>query len=511
MTSVELPNYYDVMKVPMSDDASIGYYIHTYEPANSNQAGLNNKQEIKLKYVGDTKVIRLDPLRCGFRVRYAFRTHGKAKKDYGAKHTGDQNAHITFSPNWFWHLFDNYKLKLGNKEAVESIDEPGVYADVMSLFKGSEFKNTYGELCGYIPDEGSGKADLRPLIGTGKVKVSEADVQANTKAGQDVTVNVSLVNNPDFNNGFKRRMEKYNYDVTKKEDVREGEDFIPLSMVSNFFATDTCLMDTGFEITLKRKGESDYGNAFFGAADTNVDFGDSKEVTDTGLMSIKLELFEQKPNLVIEGQLSSIFKNTNVNKKPVFFLKGSCEKFQMKSDKSYNYSSTSHLIPRYVINCFKGAKDERADANNDGAQELNPTKNFSLFAHADIKSCIVSINGQLFPNNGSQDAEFLKNKFSPFYQNYMGTCKSFGVDPSRTSKEFKENDTVFAYDCSEQEKKVSTKTTNLQVKIERNAVPATNASRANPRVLDGYIIVLEDYYLQIDSVKGVVEEASIVA
>ena len=35
---------YDVLRVPMRDDSSIGPLIHEIAPANNNQAGLNNGQ-----------------------------------------------------------------------------------------------------------------------------------------------------------------------------------------------------------------------------------------------------------------------------------------------------------------------------------------------------------------------------------------------------------------------------------------------------------------------------------
>ena len=57
-----LPNYYDLLSTPVFDSKSIGVKIHRIDPGNNNQAGLNNNQDIKFSFKGDTKCIRLHPL-----------------------------------------------------------------------------------------------------------------------------------------------------------------------------------------------------------------------------------------------------------------------------------------------------------------------------------------------------------------------------------------------------------------------------------------------------------------
>ncbi len=498
-----LPHYYDVMHVPKHDDSSVGYLIHTLEPANNNQSGLNNAQELNFKYAGDSKVIRLHPFRCGFRVRAAFRT----KSAPGAQNANNESeANITLSSGWFWHLFDTFKLKVGNNNDVENLSDPGIFADTMNLFKGSEFKNTYGELCGYIPDEGNGEADPYPDVGASctirktelaAITGAAADAGAGTKA---FTVVMNTAKWKNYNNGFIKRMNRYNY--AGADDVaRYIEEFIPLSQISGFFATDTCLMNTSFEIQLKRKASGNYKNAVFGDGTTDMDFGNTP---DTGLQSVTLELWEQKPNLRNEAALASKFEQTDKTPKPIAFLRGVVAgTYQVGISEQYTISETSYHIPRYVMVIFKGANHEGVTAaNNVAYQSESPNKNFSLNAHANIESIQVTINGQEFPNK-KQDAKFLENSFSTFYQSYVATCESLNQDPCLTMNDFRDSYFVAAFDCSDQTKKESTKTTNLQVKIKRRAVPAANTDRKNPRFLNCYMIVLEDRFVQIDAKRGV--------
>lgn len=497
----QLPYHYDIMHVPRHDDSSVGYLIHTIEPANNNQAGLNAKQSLTYKYTGDSKCIRLHPFRCGFRVRAAFRT----KSDVN---TNESEANITLSSGWFWHLFDTYKLKLANNNDAESLSYPGIFADTMALFKGSEYKNTYGELCGYIPDEGNGEADATPDVGA-TCSITKTELAAITAAADDAgagtkafTVAMSTAKWRNYNNGFIRRMARYNYSVAADADVRYIEEFFPLSQISGFFSTDTSIMNTSFEIQLQRKAAIDFKDAFFGTGTCAVDFATNG--VDTGLLSVTLELWEQKPNLKLEAELAAKFENTDKTPKPVSFLRGSvANKYQMGINESYTISETSFHIPRYIMLVFKGDNHEGANAaNNLAYQEGQYNKNFSLNANANIEYVQVTINGQEFPNK-KQDAKFLENSFSAFYQEYVATCESLNQDPCLSMNDFRDLYFVAAFDCSDQTKKESTKTTNLQVRIKRRRVPADNTDRKNPRFLDCYMIVLEDRFLQIDAKKGV--------
>ena len=81
----------------------------------------------------------------------------------------------------------------------------------------------------------------------------------------------------------------------------------------------------------------------------------------------------------------------------------------------------------------------------------------------------------------------------------MDVCESLNEDPSLTKQEFKNLYFVSAFDCMDQEKKINTQTTNLQVLIKRRDRPETNVDRKNPRYLDCYMIVLEDRFVKINA------------
>jgi hypothetical protein len=392
----------------------------------------------------------------------------------------------------------------------------------MALFKGSEYKNMHGELCGYIPDEGNGEADPNPDIGA-TCTLTKATIGAVTGAADDrgagtrafpVVMNVAKWKN--YNDGFIRRMARYNYEIpvvaadpanptageegTANNTIRYVEEFFPLSQISGFFATDTCLMNTSFEIQLRRKAGTDYKDAVFGSDRTDMDFGN---VPDTGLLRVNLELWEQKPNLQLESALASKFERTDTVPKPMAFLRGSvASKYQMGSNEQYTISETSYHIPRYVLIIFKGTNDDGAGTINTANQNNSSNRNFSLNAHADIDFIQVVINGQEFPNK-KQDANFSENCFSAFYQQYIATCESLNQDPCLTMNDFRDLYFVAAFNCSNQVKKVSNKTTNLQVRIKRRNMPTDNTNRKNPRALDCYMVVLEDRFVQIDAKKGV--------
>jgi hypothetical protein len=312
-----------------------------------------------------------------------------------------------------------------------------------------------------------------------------------------------------YNKGFGKRMARYNYPVANDDDVRYIEEFFPLSQISGVFSTDTCLMKTRFEIKLNRKAGLDYKNAVFGSGTTDMDFGNT---IDTGLLSVTLELLEQKPNLRMEAELAAMFEKTDRTPKPLAFLSGVVSsKYQIDFAESYIISEGSFHIPRYVMLIFKGGNHEGATAaNNLAYQDKQCNKNYSLNAHANIESIQVTINGQEFPNK-LQEAKFLENSFSSFYQSYIATCESLNQDPCLSMNDYRDLYFVAAFDCSNQTKKESTMTTNLKVKIKRAAIPGAHTDRKNPRFLDCYMIVLEDKFVKLNAKAGTATVHTVVA
>lgn len=494
---------FDVLNPAVSLNDSEGYKVHQVQPSgNNNQGGLNSGQEITFTYAGSSRPIRLDPMRCGFRVRAAFRTRStQAGLADAAKLAADKAAKITLAPNWFWHLFTNYKLDVANANALENLSNLGVYADAMALFKGSEYRRTYGEASGYIPDECSGEADDTQFTAT----------NAAIAAGQAVPANITtIVSNNNFNAGFARRLKKYNYPLPDADTtrLRYVEEFIPLSLVSGFFSLDKVLMNTRFEIKLTRKASDAFQDAVFGAANTGIEFGNTP---DTGIINLRLELYEQLPTLLLSSELNSIYENSDKTPIPLAFLKATCTAQQMENQDTFPVNFTNVTVPRYVMVTFKGIKTNAPDARapDEANQEGSMARNFSLFANADIENIQVTINGDEYPSS-KQNTEFGKNYFSEFYNQYIETCTSLGQDPSVSMDEFKNLYPVFAFDCSDQKKKLSTQTTNLSVNVKRKAVPNENADRKNPRNLKCYITVLEDTLVKLNAKQGIASVMSVI-
>ena len=222
-------------------------------------------------------------------------------------------------------------------------------------------------------------------------------------------------------------------------------------------------------------------------------------------------LQEQKPTLSLAFELSSIFENSNRTPIPLSFLKATCNAHQMGNSKTFTVVDNSVTVPRYVIVGFKGAPTTSTtnQAPDEANQESNVARNFSLLANANIANIKVTINGDEYPNI-NQDAEFSKNYFSEFYAQYTDTCSSLGQEPCLTMDEFKNLYSVFAFNCSDQKKKLSTKNTNLKVIINRKAVPEENRDRKNPRDLMCYVLVLEDKLLKLDANRGILTDSSVV-
>ena len=87
---------------------------------------------------------------------------------------------------------------------------------------------------------------------------------------------------------------------------------------------------------------------------------------------MSLELWEQKPNLKLESELSSRFERTDTTPKPIAFLRGSVKKYQIGIATEYTISETCYLIPRYVMIVFKGGDHGGlADQNLNRARQDN--------------------------------------------------------------------------------------------------------------------------------------------
>ena len=465
IVTTNLPIYYQVLNPQaISDSTSTGQLIHSIEPSNNNQAGLNtaSPNDIKFTYKGDDKCIR-HPF-CVFNVKAAFRTRA------GNPLANNRNAQITFANNWFWHLFDNYQIKILNANGVENLKNPGVFVDTLSSFKGYEYRNKFGELFGYIPDENNGQAISNPITITNNAIAAGGAVPADFS---------NVTNNANFNNGFKRRLERYNYNIQNDNTPRYITADFPLAQVSGFASVDKILKHTSFEIILSRKKKDEYRNAFFGVEETDVDFGQS---ADTGILSINLEIYEQIPALSIDTSLTTIFSNSDKERIPILFRSYSCSSYFMGINERFTITETSYKIPRYIFLIFKGANiPEQAIDANVAYQFEQCNKNYQVNSHANIENIVVSINGQEFPNI-KQNSSFLENCFNKFYKQAMSCAKSLRGELSMSMNDFR-NSPIFAFDCGYQKPKLSAESTALKIEIKRKAVPDNNNDRNNPRAL----------------------------
>ena len=81
-----------------------------------------------------------------------------------------------------------------------------------------------------------------------------------------------------------------------------------------------------------------------------------------------------------------------------------------------------------------------------------------------------------------------------------------GSECAISSTEYRDLYTIFAFDCSDQQYKSSTKTTNLKVEIKRKEVARTNEYPTYPRMLKCYLIVLDEANYAIDVIGSKITE-----
>ena len=148
----------------------------------------------------------------GFMVLFRFRTRDN--------NNSNANANITLASNWFSYLFEDAQLRLGGA-TIEHIRHLGVVTDVFYQMENAEFRYQKGSLLRFIPDTSSEVSDsIRRRIG---------DI-----AGNDVNAIVANVNhanqrnvqaNKNYNEGFIRNRQLYNYTVAANYDFRELDVF----------------------------------------------------------------------------------------------------------------------------------------------------------------------------------------------------------------------------------------------------------------------------------------------
>lgn len=248
-------------------------------PSNG-QNNLALGSQIRFNFTCDRFCLLSSP-RSGLRIRVGFLTReGNAN---------NMNANITLANNWPAYLFDAGKLSIGNS-TIENVSQLGTSIDIIHNLKGDEFRKNYGEMCGFICDENSGLAD--------QIEFSSNVTQA--QLGGNANFHPSIVKNPNFNNGFKRRMELYNYPVANNDTVRYAEAFIPLSSIFGFCdSVEKLLKYVNVDIEFNRSQDNNLIS--FGSQNSSISFG---EPVTTGLLNLKLEIETIRPNSELIASLN---------------------------------------------------------------------------------------------------------------------------------------------------------------------------------------------------------------
>ena len=235
---------------PVYLDESTEYVSKIIIRPQSGSRDLNNSGVIILLKEADNKCIRLYKARINATLIY------KTQKPAG---TDLEAAKITLIMNALDHLFSNFTLKLEGK-IVDDVSNPGTINQMYDIVR---YGKTYSDLneC-YVLDAGDGKAE---------------------------------------NNGWKIRMDHYNYDVANAATYREVELSRSLTSYSGFCELDRLIQNLQIEVNLTRTDK--YKDAVFGEATSDTE---GSQI----LQSISLELPVVKPNDDMLIHFNKLIKDT---------------------------------------------------------------------------------------------------------------------------------------------------------------------------------------------------------
>ena len=472
-----LPSYYRLDDIPSFDtwtQRSLVVEITTGQNTN-----LNRPSAIRFEYKGEDYA-RLGSPRSGFRVRANLTTMA------GNPLANARTAQITLASNWFFHLFSKIELKAGS-ETLEMMDKPGECIDIMCHLKGLDFRQRSGEDIGFIPDEGPATATANlavaahtNIVNPGADTAADIGTTANAAATAAIAaVRTALAGN--YNHGYRRRFDKYNYDVAGNDDPREIELFIPNSILFSYCDTyDMVTKFMPFTVELTRRDATDVNNAIFGAAANTSMTIELQELTWI------VDTYEPKPELALtldkrfeKGPLSVNYLHRYIS--------------SVTSDQQVvRISETQFSQPRYIFITCKGTTG--------AASQIGPDRNYSLCRNCDIKEIQVSLDSKWYPDK-SYNAEFSKNYFSHFYDAYASICETFSGSCGITPKEFKELYTIFCIDLNDQKDKLQNSATNMSIVITRRARPVNDNDPNNPLNVEYFYMVLDEAHYAMDCVK----------
>jgi len=291
--------------------------------------------------------------------------------------------------------------------------------------------------------------------------------------------------NSAFNSGFKKRLEAYNYDVAGDDIVREVEVFVPLSCIFGFCEDyDKLIKFLSFDINLHRFSSAEYTKCVYGAEGTAIVFGQEGETT--GLKSMILEIEQVFPVPILSVELDKIYTQENLE---IGFLQREGRIYPVNDAQTYEVNMTKKSIPRFLFAIFHG--------KSGNASQLTALSNYQLFRNVDLKYIQCNVDNQIYPNI-QQNAEFKKNIFSKFYQEYLTVCRKLAGDGSMSFSEYKDLYPIFAVDMTNQKEKLNNTSINFSISISRNTVEANDDAFNLPKNVDMYVLALNEVKYSMD-------------
>jgi len=348
---------------------------------------------------------------------------------------------VTLENNFFPRMFENMRLQLGSSE-IENINNCGEFSSMLNFIMMDKItSDVYGESIGWIPDKNTNEI----LNEKDKIK----------------------------NESFKIRKELYNNDEKlKAEKVYHSEGRFPLNTLFGFLENyNRVVFLLPINIILNRKLNDN--DIFYGVKDSKA--------------KIQFETLELWiPELSINPR-SEVSLLDRLNKdKPIsvnFLNRNGATTDLTIGNTNLSWKTTlSNSRPKYILVAFK-------DLN------ISIEKNNSLFIQRSEKEGITSlrvqINNSYYPIN-KMEFDAKKNYQTEPYLSYVKMCKEFHKGcPQLNIRDFKNLYSIFCFDVSAQDEKLSINGCDITVHITK-----TNDFKAK-----AYCLILEEKHCQI-MIKG---------
>jgi hypothetical protein len=312
---------------------------------------------------------------------------------------------ITLENNWFARCFNQIILNVGGREIEaihESVGEASTLANL--VMTSNIYKQTYGQLSGWIADCGKGDNDV-----TGE----------------------------DMNHGYYWRMKLYN---TKKK----FSFAFPLKNLFGFteYAKVLYLIKIRLELNLREKSDMS-SDIFYGSTGTSGELKFSK---------IELHVPYIEPSLSVEEIVN---KRLELNK-PIdcLFLKRSMASQSIPTGSKYSWSLGNYTNSvRFIMIAFK-------------KEAASFEKNNALFTHGDVSALRLQMNNMYYPIDRMQ-FNFKEFNAAEPYKAYVEACKTFGVESCITLWEYINIYPIFVFDTSSQPDQLRSNGIQITLHIEK--------------------------------------------